>query len=379
MRWHIPLFLSGALILGAGPSATAQRGQSPPEATVAARRELVETRAEATRARDRAALLDRQARSATLASERAILSAAALAARIQLVEASLSSADAELVLLRARRQALDRRLARERVPMARLIAGLQSQVRRPALLALLQPGSLADAVHLRAVATALGPQIAARTASLRSSLERSRDLERRASLMAVERRRLQAGLVARRGQLAAVAATQRLTAQRAAGAADREAERAFAIAEQSRSLATLIRRVEAARAERRTPVPRLTGVRESAVPDGFRLPVMGSFKPARDASGRGLALLPRPGALVVAPAYGRVAFAGPYRGFGQVVIIEHPAGLTSLVTGLARVQVAVGQTLVAGSPLGSAPMDRPEVGFELRRNGRNIDPLDHRR
>jgi septal ring factor EnvC (AmiA/AmiB activator) len=90
-------------------------------------------------------------------------------------------------------------------------------------------------------------------------------------------------------------------------------------------------------------------------------------------------LLARPDALVVAPAAGRVAFAGPFRGYGGIVIIEHGGGWASLVTGLAGVRVAVGQTLVAGSPLGQAPSRRPRIGLELRRDGERVNPLDQLR
>jgi len=89
----------------------------------------------------------------------------------------------------------------------------------------------------------------------------------------------------------------------------------------------------------------------------------------------GLTLAPRPGAQVVAPAAGRVAFAGPYRGYGRIVIIEHPGGWTSLVTGLARTTVAVGETLVAGAPLGIAAQSNPQVTLELRSAGEPVNPL----
>ena len=82
-----------------------------------------------------------------------------------------------------------------------------------------------------------------------------------------------------------------------------------------------------------------------------------------------------PGAQVVAPAAGRVAFAGPYRGYGRIVIIEHPGGWTSLVTGLARTDVAVGEQVVGGGPLGIAAQASPEITLELRRDGEAVNPL----
>jgi septal ring factor EnvC (AmiA/AmiB activator) len=71
-----------------------------------------------------------------------------------------------------------------------------------------------------------------------------------------------------------------------------------------------------------------------------------------------------------------VAFAGAYRGYGQIVIIEHPGGWTSLVTGLAQLDARVGDTLVAGSPLGTAGPGAPVVTLELRQNGKPVNPLE---
>jgi septal ring factor EnvC (AmiA/AmiB activator) len=93
----------------------------------------------------------------------------------------------------------------------------------------------------------------------------------------------------------------------------------------------------------------------------------------------GITLAPAAGAQVVAPAAGRVAFAGPFRGFDRIVIIEHPGGYTSLVTGLARTDTEVGAELVSGAPLGVAGVGRPLVGFELRRAGVPVNPVDFAR
>ena len=172
------------------------------------------------------------------------------------------------------------------------------------------------------------------------------------------------------GTLAAVSAAERLKARRAAGAADREAERAYAIAQQSRSLSTLMRRLNTTPANRRS-------ASATDAPAPFRLPVAGS-QYANGTEG-GLELHPRPGALVVAPGAGQIAFVGPYRGYGTIVIVEHAAGWTSLVTGLATRQVLVGQQVVAGSPIGEAPRVDPAIGFELRRNGQRVNPLDQLR
>ena len=92
---------------------------------------------------------------------------------------------------------------------------------------------------------------------------------------------------------------------------------------------------------------------------------------------RGVAIAVRPGALAVAPAAGRIAFAGPYRGYGTIAIIEHGGGWTSVITGLARIDARVGEQVIAGAPLGLAGPRQPVLGVELRRAGEPVNPLDH--
>ena len=120
---------------------------------------------------------------------------------------------------------------------------------------------------------------------------------------------------------------------------------------------------------------RLASGRYALPVDGRLVTGFGDASPGSVRS-RGISLQARGGAQVVAPASGRVAFAGPYRGYGQIVIIEHAGGWTSLVTGMAQLDVRVGQQLLAGSPVGVAGPGRPVLGLELRRNGEPLNPLD---
>ena len=123
--------------------------------------------------------------------------------------------------------------------------------------------------------------------------------------------------------------------------------------------------------------------RTTAAPADFQLPVQGrtlaGFGALRESGARttGIQIAPSPGAQIVAPAAGRVAFAGPYRGFGRIVIIEHPGGWTSLITGLSRERVEVGEVVLGGSPLGTAPANNPAITVELRRDGEPVNPLEY--
>lgn len=73
-------------------------------------------------------------------------------------------------------------------------------------------------------------------------------------------------------------------------------------------------------------------------------------------------------------------YAGPFRNFGLILIVEHGNGYHSLLAGLGRIDVSVGRHVVAGEPLGALPGpgeadgDVRELYFELRSNGRPVDP-----
>ena len=94
-------------------------------------------------------------------------------------------------------------------------------------------------------------------------------------------------------------------------------------------------------------------------------------------SSKGLTLITRAGAVVVAPYDGQVEFAGPFKGYGQILIIQHGDGYHSLLAGLDRIDGAVGDWLVAGEPVGAmgSGEPKPRLYLELRHNGQPINPL----
>src|SRR3546814_20553792 len=103
---------------------------------------------------------------------------------------------------------------------------------------------------------------------------------------------------------------------------------------------------------------------------------------------RGIRIETRSGAQVVAPADGKVMFAGPFRGYGQLLIIAHGGGYHSLLAGFGRIDRSVGQWVLAGEPVGqmsatqagpvqagqakagaSGTGEKPVLYLELRRKG----------
>lgn len=378
---------------------SASRFEDAPQARAA----LALARQQASRARSRAERFDREAASSTQISDKAQAEAAALAARIQQVEASIGVAEAQLALIDTERRLLDIRLGERREPIVQLTSALQTLVRRPLSLSLFAPGSLRDTVYLGAVLDSTVPLVRETTADLRAELDRAAVLQAEARDVVAARRASETQLAQRRTELIAMAQRERIEARRATGAAEREDLRALALGERARDIDGLIEELEqigtlrdrlaalpgpiprpadpaAARID--TAPPPVPSPSATAPPRRYRLPVDGRLVAAfgsREDSGAqrsGLQLVPRGGAQVVAPGAGRIVFAGPYRGYGTIVIIEHANGWTSLVTGLSELAARVGQNVVAGSPLGMAELRDPAVTLELRREGEPVNPLD---
>jgi septal ring factor EnvC (AmiA/AmiB activator) len=93
---------------------------------------------------------------------------------------------------------------------------------------------------------------------------------------------------------------------------------------------------------------------------------------------KGITISTRPGAQVVATFDGQVVYAGAFRGYGQILIIEHGGRYHSLLAGLERIDAVVGQWILAGEPVGvmdSPQGPNPELYLELRRIGQPINPL----
>jgi septal ring factor EnvC (AmiA/AmiB activator) len=92
---------------------------------------------------------------------------------------------------------------------------------------------------------------------------------------------------------------------------------------------------------------------------------------------RGITYATRPGAQIVAPHDGLVAFAGLFEGYGQILIIEHDGGYHTLLAGLERLDTSAGQWVLAGEPVGAmgeSSLDSVGLYLELRRKGQPINP-----
>ena len=368
---------SCALVLAAIGYAAHARGDA--RALEQAKREAVQAE---TRFRD----LDRQARRATSQAERARAEAEALAARLQAAEAGLTAAERRIALIESRQAAQRERLAARQQPLIRLTAALQTMARRPAALALVQPGSVEDTVHVRSLLAVTLPEIRRRTAALRAEVEDAADLRRQSERSRAELIASRALLQRRRVELARFEAAQRARSRQLSGLAVVQSDRALVFGEEARALARLVgtrqyqARLEDSLSRLPGPVPRPGSDGEA---DGrprlpYLVPVEGRLLTGvgeisdGGVHSRGLTFATRSRARILAPANGRVTYAAPFRSYGNVVIIDHGRGWSTVVTDLASLEVASGEQVRRGALIGRAGTNEPQVTVELRRQGRPV-------
>ena len=308
----------------------------------------------------------------SLRADKARLSAALIdtTAQVQDGEKQIAAANERLDGLNANADALTRSLDNRRSVIADVLAVLQRMGRNPPPAILVRPQDMAEAIR---AATLLGSTVEAlksetdalradlaQLADLKASIAKQRDdLAQRQTALAVEKTRLAALIDARQQSLSE--AEQALAAQR---------QRAAQLAGQAANLKDLIAKMESAGAADRAnaadiaakaaalrnadPARLKPAVAFADAKGSLVLPVAGSvLRSFGDPDGfggveKGLSVGAPPGSTVASPVDGSIVFAGPYRSYGQLLIINAGQGYYFVLAGMDRISVAVGQFVLAG-------------------------------
>lgn len=117
---------------------------------------------------------------------------------------------------------------------------------------------------------------------------------------------------------------------------------------------------------------------------GWRWPTRGKVisRFSSSANGKkGIDISGQPGQAVTAAAAGRVVYSGSgLRGYGRLIIINHNENYLSAYAHNRKLFVEEGEVVSSGqkiAELGSSGTDSPKLHFEIRRNGRPVDPLHY--
>jgi septal ring factor EnvC (AmiA/AmiB activator) len=340
--------------------------------------------AEQAAAQAETARLEKAASQARTDAERLHAEQSAAARAIEAAEARISAANLRLQLAGAYVAAHRRQLASEQEPVASLLAGLATMARRPPLLVVADRGSTDELVEVRLLLDSTLPVIRSRTTRLSAQLADGQRLQQAALAARAELARSRDNLVSRRQQYAGLerkavqqalsAGGQALGAGDVAMAATEDVEKLRAEQAGSHSI-----RVVASQLAAEGPAPSSPFAPEGPTPRlpfTYQLPAAAPVTEglaAINESGvrsRGLTMATGRGSEVTAPADGVVKFAGPFRDFDGVLIIDHGGGWVSLIVNVASTLHA-GDRVAGGQEIGRA---LGPLQVELSQNGRRISP-----
>ena len=341
--------------------------------------------------------------------------------KVSTADGRIADAEAQLDALASRQDAIKRSLQGRRAIVAEVLAALQRMGRKPPPALLVEPDDVLKAIRTSMLLGAVVPGMRAEIDALSTDLA---DLASTRKAIESERRTIDGELVALRGEktrLATLIEARQVALGRAEGDLAAERDKAKQLAGEAGSLKELIARSEAesGAASRAAEAAKdsdaklammMPDARMAAMPkDPARLAPAVAFASAKgtlsapvgggailrrfgedDGLGgteKGSLFVARPGAVVSAPADGWIAFAGPYRSFGQLLILNAGGGYYIVLAGMDRVNVTSGQFVLAGEPVGAMGDGsnktaaavalgavQPLLYVEFRKDGATIDP-----
>jgi murein hydrolase activator len=357
----------------------------------------------------------------SIKADRARLSAALIetTAKVQDNERQMNAANQRLATLTDTESAMRKSLENRRDVIADVLAVLQRMGRNPPPAILVKPQDMAQAIRAAILLGAVVPELRTETMALADDLDQLAKLRKSIAAEREDLAKRAAGLAADRARLAALIDARQQSLADAEKALDAERDRAADLARQAATLKDLIAGIEkqnaakasaeqasksdeAAAAEVKMRAAALQGKDPAKLKPSLAfadakgtldLPVAGSIVKAfgePDAYGgteKGVSVATPPLATVASPVDGSVVFSGPYRTYGQLLIINAGGGYYVVLAGMDRINVTTRQFVLAGEPvatmgdgasrtataaaIGAA---QPILYIEFRKDGAAIDP-----
>jgi murein hydrolase activator len=329
------------------------------------------------------------------------------AGRLREAEGRVASSEARLASLDENQAAVRKSLEARRAAVAELLAALQRIGRKPPPALLVRPEDALDAVRSAIMLGAVLPEMRAEAETLAADLgklvsvrrelaEEREAFARDMAALAEERKRMELMIDERQRRQAEAEKALDAERQRAAGLARQADTLKDLIAKLSEDATRLAALPPAGRDAAPTPphdIPRLAPAVAFAQAKGtLRLPVNGirmrEFGASDGLGGieKGLSVATRSGAQVTAPSDGWVVYAGPFRSYGQLLILNAGGGYHILLAGMERISVDLGQFVLTGEPvaiMGGGPRtaaaaamgtSQPILYIEFRKDGTPVDP-----
>ncbi len=316
--------------------------------------------------------------------------------KVQDTEALRADASERLDKLTAEALTLDRRLADRRDVIADVLAGLERMDADPPPAILVKPNDMAEAVRAAIVIGGMVPRMQSEAQAAANDLARLQDLQLSIAKQRDELDDSARTLALDKVRLGDLIAARQQSLEAAQSALENERKRAADLATQALTLKDLIQGMEShgpSPSPSKDPARLQPAVAFADAKGALASPIAGtvvkSFGDPDEFGGveKGVSIAAPPKATVSTPIDGWVVFAGPYRSYGQLLILNAGGGYYMVLAGMDRIDVSVGQFVLAGeavaamgdgtsrtataAAIGAA---QPVLYIELRKNETAIDP-----
>ncbi len=291
------------------------------------------------------------------------------------LEGRLAELEKEVAL---RESALDQ----SRAKLARLTGVLVHLHRQPPVLFLMREKSADDHVRRTVLLRSLLPRLKEETDKIAREIESYEELRQKTSVQKRLVAAAQQNLQWQRHNLDQLVKSRQGLLQKTVTEKETMSRQLEALASEAKDLRQLMERVSQPSWGKLTAPKKKAEEKEPALRRELKMPAKGKVirnfgsKDDFGVTSQGMTILSSAGSPVVAPQSGKVVFAGPFRGYGQIVILQHPGGYHSFLAGFARIDADMGQAVAAGEPLGVlASQGKAELYFEWRKGSEPVDPM----
>lgn len=348
------------------------------------------------KSREKRADLDRAARKAAAELQSIKRRGVNLARKMHRHSADADRSEAQLLALEKQELAKSEKMRQRKTQLAATLAALQRIARMPTATLVAIPQSTDKTIRTAILLRAAVPELQREAMTLGNDLRSLTTLRNRISADKTALSDSLARLKAERKSLAALTSEKIGLLKRMKNAERTAAQKTARLSARAGSLRELLEKLSVrpqrpalrgpdfepspgirAPVRKKAAIPPVT-ISRGALPAPGRIVTSFGQKMPNGTLSKGVFVVTRPAAAVVAPVPGRIVFAGQFRGYGNLVILELRDRGHALISGMSRIDAQIGDEVLVGEPLGEMTPSTnatPKLYFELRRRGQPINPM----
>ncbi|MBO7333120.1 MAG: peptidoglycan DD-metalloendopeptidase family protein [Alphaproteobacteria bacterium] len=314
-------------------------------------------------------------------------------AEVQNFEEVVSDLEGNLKELEKQQKEVESRLDLRQEQLIRFLSGLQKMAINPPEKAFFYVGNPVDNLRSALLLKEIGGPLQAKTERLRNDLTMLATLQAATKAQATQMKVASIRLEENRQSMEKLLKQKSVLQKHFETQSAEAKKRADSLGKQAKDIRDLLSKLEEER-KRKREEEQLAGIARQEKPSFWKkektletdmgklsLPAKGRIiqtygqETEGGLQAKGLTIETRSGAQVTTPSDGVVLFAGPFKGYGNLIIVEHAGGYHSLLAGLDEMYPSVGQNVLSQEPIGKmAGKTAPKLYVELRKDGHPVNP-----